>query len=67
MNRKYHFWTFGSSQVSQASSQIASGSSQQAASLEETSSTLEEISSMTNNNAENANQANTQPGHYSGI
>ncbi len=48
-----------SSQVSSASQSLAEGASEQASSLEETSSALEEMSSMTNQNADNAGQANT--------
>lgn len=45
-------------QISSASQQLSEGSTEQAASLEETSSSLDEINSMTNQNAENAGQAN---------
>jgi methyl-accepting chemotaxis protein len=54
----------GAEQVSSASTQVASssqsqaeGANQQASSLEETSSSLEEISAQTNQNANNAEQA----------
>ena len=47
-----------SDQVSDASGQVADGASQQAASIEQTTASLEELSSMTQQNAENANQAN---------
>jgi methyl-accepting chemotaxis protein len=50
--------TGASSQVAQSSQSMAEGASQQASSLEETSASLEEMSSMTNQNAENAQQAN---------
>lgn len=55
----------GSSQVASASAEIATasqslaaGASQQAASLEDTTTTISEMSSMTEQNAENAMQAN---------
>jgi len=48
-----------SGQASSAAQSLAEGSSEQAASIEETSSSLEEISSMTNQNADNAQQANS--------
>ena len=50
--------TAASGQVASASQQMAQGASEQASSLEETSSSLEEMSSMTQQNADNANQAN---------
>ncbi len=45
-------------QVAESSQTLAEGASRQAASLEEISSSLEEMSSMTQQNAENASQAN---------
>lgn len=48
-----------SSQVAAASQVLAEGSSEQAASIQETSASLEEMSSMTNQNADNARQADT--------
>ena len=54
--------TGGIDQVTQSSQQLAEGSSEQASSLEETSSALEEMSSMTQQNANNANQANSSMG-----
>jgi len=48
----------GATQISTASQSLAEGSSQQAASLEEISASIEEMSSMTQQNAENAKQAN---------
>lgn len=45
-------------QVSQSSQQLAEGASEQASSLEETSASLEEMASMTNQNADNAGEAN---------
>ena len=50
--------TEASGQVSQASQSLAEGASEQAASLEETSASMEEMSSMTQQNADNASQAN---------
>lgn len=47
-----------STQVSQSSQQLAEGASEQASSLEESSASLEEMASMTNQNADNAGQAN---------
>lgn len=47
-----------SAQVAQSSQQLAEGASEQASSLEETSAALEELSAMTQQNAENAEQAN---------
>ncbi|AQT67515.1 Ribose and galactose chemoreceptor protein [Anaerohalosphaera lusitana] len=44
-------------QVSASSQSLAEGATEQAAGLEETSSSLEEMSSMTNQNADNAQQA----------
>jgi methyl-accepting chemotaxis protein len=46
-----------STQISAASQSLAEGASQQAASVQETSASLEEIGSMTQQNAENAKQA----------
>jgi signal transduction histidine kinase len=46
-------------QVAASSQSLAQGASEQAAGLEETSSSLEEMSSMTQQNAANANHANT--------
>ena len=46
-----------SAEVSAASQKIAEGTSETASSLEETSASLEELSSMTNQNADNARQA----------
>ncbi len=46
-----------SSQMASSSQQLSEGASEQAASLEETSSSLEEIAGMTQQNAENAAQA----------
>jgi len=48
----------GSSQISSASQSLAEGASEQAASLEQISASIEEMSSMTQQNAENARQAN---------
>ncbi len=48
-----------SGQVSSASHSLAEGSAEQAASIEETSSSLEEMSSMTQQNADNAGQADS--------
>jgi methyl-accepting chemotaxis protein len=48
----------GAGQISAASQSLAEGASQQAASLEEISASIEEMSSMTQQNAENARQAN---------
>jgi len=47
-----------SAQVAQSSQQLAEGASEQASSLEETSAALEELSAMTQQNADNAEQAN---------
>ena len=47
-----------SEEVAQSSTQMAEGASEQASSLEETSASLEELTSMTNQNADNADQAN---------
>ncbi|SPF32163.1 putative sensory transducer protein [Syntrophobacter sp. SbD1] len=47
-----------SSQVADAGRQLAEGSSRQAAAIEQTSSSLEEMAAMTNQNADNASQAN---------
>jgi methyl-accepting chemotaxis protein len=47
------------SQVSSASQLVAGGTSEQQAGLEETSSSVEEMASQTNQNVENANQANS--------
>ena len=49
----------GATQISTASQSLAEGASQQAASLEEISASIEEMSSMTQQNAENAKQANS--------
>jgi len=49
----------GATQISTASQSLAEGSSQQAASLQQISASIEEMSSMTQQNAENAKQANT--------
>lgn len=46
-------------QVASASQSLAAGSSEQASSIEETSASVEELASMTNQNADNAMQANT--------
>ncbi|MEW6658280.1 MAG: methyl-accepting chemotaxis protein [Thermodesulfobacteriota bacterium] len=48
----------GALQVSGASQSLAEGAAQQASSLEETTASLEEMGSMTQQNADNANQAN---------
>jgi methyl-accepting chemotaxis protein len=48
----------GTSQISSASQSLAEGASQQAASLQQISASIEEITSMTEQNAENAKQAN---------
>jgi len=48
----------GATQISTASQSLAEGSSQQAASLQQISASIEEMSSMTQQNAENAKQAN---------
>jgi len=48
----------GATQISTASQSLAEGASQQAANLEEISASIEEMSSMTQQNAENAKQAN---------
>jgi len=48
----------GTGQISAASQSLAEGASQQAASLEQISASIEEMSSMTQQNAENARQAN---------
>lgn len=50
--------TSASGQVSSASQTLAQGASEQAASIEEASASLEEMSAMTNQNANNAQQAN---------
>jgi len=47
-----------SDQISRGSQSLAEGANEQASSLEEVSSSLEEMSSMTNQNADNARQAN---------
>ena len=44
-------------QISSASQTLASGATEQAASIEETSASLEEMAAMTNQNAQNAGQA----------
>jgi len=49
----------GATQISTASQSLAEGSSQQAASLQQISASIEEMSSMTQQNAENAKQANS--------
>jgi len=49
----------GATQISSASQSLAEGASQQAASLQQISASIEEMSSMTQQNAENAKQANT--------
>jgi methyl-accepting chemotaxis protein len=46
-------------QISDGSQSLASGANEQASSLEEISASLEELTSMTNQNADNASQANT--------
>lgn len=46
-------------QVARSSQEMAEGANEQAASLEEVSSTLEEMSSITQQNADNARQANS--------
>jgi len=51
--------TSASDQLSSSSQKLAEGSSEQASSLEETSSSLEEMSSQTQQNADNAGQADT--------
>jgi methyl-accepting chemotaxis protein len=56
-----------SGQVSAASQSLAEGASEQAAGIEETSSSLEEMSSMTNQNADNADQANRLMGEAKGL
>lgn len=48
-----------SNQVASSSELVAAGAINQAAALQETSSALEEVSSMTQQNADNASQANT--------
>ena len=48
----------GSSHVAASSQDLAQGASEQAASIQETSSSLEEMATMTNQNADNAGQAN---------
>ena len=48
----------GGSQIAQSSQSLAEGATEQAAGMEETSSSLEEMASMTNQNADNAQQAN---------
>jgi methyl-accepting chemotaxis protein len=48
-----------STEVASSSQSLAAGSSQQAASLEETTASVEELSSMTNQNSDNATQANS--------
>jgi len=48
----------GGRQIAQSSQSLAEGSTEQAAGMEETSSSLEEMASMTNQNADNAQQAN---------
>jgi methyl-accepting chemotaxis protein len=48
----------GTSHISTASQSLAEGASQQAASLQQISASIEEITSMTEQNAENAKQAN---------
>ncbi len=69
INRVIKGMSMGAEQVTSASSQVASssqsmaeGASELASSLEETSASLEEMSSMTNQNAGNADQANTMSG-----
>ena len=64
LNRIIRGLTDGSEQVAGASGQLAGasqelaeGSSEQAAALEETASSMEEMSAMTNQNADNAGQA----------
>lgn len=47
-----------SGQISASSQELASGATEQAASLQETSSALEEMATQTNQNAENAENAN---------
>jgi methyl-accepting chemotaxis protein len=49
----------GSGQVSDSSQSISKGATQQASSLEEITASMNEMSLMTNQNAENANLANT--------
>jgi len=49
----------GGRQIAQSSQSLAEGSTEQAAGMEETSSSLEEMASMTNQNADNAQQANS--------
>jgi methyl-accepting chemotaxis protein len=56
-----------SSQVSSASQSLAEGASEQAAGIEETSSSLEEMSSMTQQNADNADLANTTMAEAKGL
>ncbi|MBI4667256.1 MAG: MCP four helix bundle domain-containing protein [Nitrospinae bacterium] len=51
--------TSAAGQISGASQSLAEGATEQASSLEETSSALEEITSMTQQNADNANHANS--------
>ena len=48
-----------SSQIAEGSQSLAQGASEQASSLEEISASLEELTAMTNQNADNATQANT--------
>lgn len=66
LNRSVASMVTGSDQVAEASGQVASsselvatGAISQAAALQETSSALEEVSSMTQQNADNATQANS--------
>ncbi len=54
-------------QVASASQSLAQGSSEQAASIEETSASLEEMSSMTQQNANNAAEANRLMGRTAQI
>ncbi len=48
-----------STQIAEGSQALAQGASEQASSLEEISASLEELTAMTNQNADNATQANT--------
>ncbi|APG28679.1 hypothetical protein A7E78_13065 [Syntrophotalea acetylenivorans] len=50
---------FSTVQVTESSTALSRGATHSAASLEEISASLAEVASMTNNNAENAKQANT--------
>jgi methyl-accepting chemotaxis protein len=58
LNRNADEVTDAANQIAVSSQSLAEGASEQASSLEETSASLEEMSSMTQQNADNATQAN---------